>query len=178
MEKILLYLRKNARNLLYAAGTFVPLAPGVEQSSKLSSLYSSQDLATYVNRMFVFAITIGAIMAVVRLMIAGYMYMGSGDMWSSKGKAKEIFSDVIFGLLLLLSIYLILFQINPNLLNLNALDQIKNNGVQLQPVTETTAAQPTGFIGTRQTDAQRGVPGTDANGVAPSASCIEMGVGC
>ncbi len=111
---------------MFQAGTFVPLADIGNQSNKLGQLYDSPDLGTYVNRLFLFALSIGAILAVVRLMWAGYLYMGSGDMWSSKGKAREVFGDVVIGLLLLLAIYLILYQINPDILKLNILDSLKS----------------------------------------------------
>jgi len=102
---------------------FVPLVqtPG----GRLDALYATQggDLSGFVNSLFKFALTIGAIGAVLRLAYAGYMYMGS-DMWSNKGAAKAIISDVALGLLLLLAIYLILFQINPDILSLKALKNI------------------------------------------------------
>ncbi|MDO8561988.1 MAG: pilin [bacterium] len=109
-------LRLRGEGMLFAA--FAPLAD-VSQSGKLSSLYNSdQNLATYINTMFKVAISAGAIIAVIRLGIAGFKYMG-GDMWHTKEKAKEDIREVFFGLFLLLSIWIILAQINPNLLNLN-----------------------------------------------------------
>ncbi len=106
------------------AADFVPLAqtPG---GSKLGQLYSSGDFSNFINGLFKFAIALGAIGAVLRLAYAGYLYMGQSDMWSQKGAAKEIIKDVTLGLLLLLSIYLILFQINPDILTLKALRNIK-----------------------------------------------------
>ena len=113
--------------LFQAAAQFQPLADlGAQSGSKLSGIYTGGDLSTYISKMFVFAISIGAIIAVVRLMWAGYLYMGS-EMWSSKEKAKTVFREVIFGLLLLLSIYLILQKINPQLLNIQILDSVKNS---------------------------------------------------
>ena len=138
MRKLLSYLKSKSSFVLYQ--TFVPLAPGVEQSSKLSGLYSSGDLVTFINRLFVFSLTVGAIIAVVRIMIAGYLYMGHGDMWSSLNRAKEILTDVVFGLLLLLAIYLILFQINPNLLNLDVLKSFKSNSSAQSGALQTGVA--------------------------------------
>ena len=117
VKKILRYLRERAQNVLFAA--FAPLADIPPQSEKLSALYNTDaNLATYINSMFKIAISVGAIIAVIRLGIAGFKYMG-GDMWHTKEKAKEDIRDVFFGLLLLLSIWIILAQINPNILNLN-----------------------------------------------------------
>src|SRR3989344_1988095 len=61
----------------------------------------------------------------VPLAYAGYLYMGQSDMWSHKGEAKQIITDVTIGFLLLLAIYLILYQINPDILKLKALERIK-----------------------------------------------------
>jgi len=113
--------------MFQVTGKFIPLAD-TPASSKLGQLYASQGLGDYVNKLFLFSLTIGAILAVVRLMWGGYLYMGSGDMWSSKGAAKEVLRDAILGLLLLLAIYLILFQINPCLLNLNVLQSMGGQG--------------------------------------------------
>ncbi|KKW19524.1 MAG: hypothetical protein UY63_C0011G0006 [Parcubacteria group bacterium GW2011_GWA2_51_10] len=115
MKNILETIRVRAISGLYAA--FVPLAD-VSESPKLQKLYDSdQDLSTYINSLFTIAIAAGAIFAVLRLAYAGYLYMGS-DMWGKKQDARNIIRDVFIGLLLLLSIWIILHQINPNLLNL------------------------------------------------------------
>ena len=119
--------------LVAHAQGFVPLAE-TPSGSKLSQIYSSGDFAGFVNGLFKFAIAIGAILAVLRLAYAGYLYMGQSDMWSHKGQAKEIIKDVTIGLLLLLGIYLILYQINKDILSLNALRNIK-------PVQQTAPGQ-------------------------------------
>ena len=96
---------------------FCPLAD-VSGSLKLRELYNSDtDLVGYINSLFKVAISLGAIIAVIRLAIGGFMYMG-GEMWRTKEAAKIIFKDVFLGLFLLLSIWIILSQINPQLLNL------------------------------------------------------------
>ena len=93
----------------------------------LQSIYSSGDLGGYINTMFKVALSVGAILAVLRIAYAGYLYMGT-DLWSTKGKAKEILGNVVLGLLLLLSIYLILYQINPDILRLDILRNIPKAG--------------------------------------------------
>lgn len=109
--------------LMAHAADFVPLAetPG---GSKLGQLYTSGDFSNFINGLFKFAIAIGAILAVLRLAYAGYLYMGQSDMWSHKGEAKTIITDVTIGLLLLLAIYLILYQVNRDILTLKALRNI------------------------------------------------------
>ncbi len=142
----------------YAAETaFVPLAG--TQGGPLGELYNNTpgSFSDFINSLFRFAIIIGAIAAVLRIAYAGYLYMGQSDMWSKKGEAKAILGDVTFGLLLLLSIWIILNQINPDILSLKALDVIGENSV----TSPTSQAHP-------------GVDGD--SGVAPPASFDAQGV--
>lgn len=107
-----------------AQGKFVPLA--CYKNTPLDNVYDSNaSLPKYIGSLFAIALSAGAILAVIRLVWAGYHYMGS-DMWSSKDKAKTIINDVIWGMLLLLGTYLILYQINPCILNLDILQSFGN----------------------------------------------------
>ncbi len=78
---------------------------------------SQNDLGTFINNAFKITLSLGAILAVLRIAWAGYQYMSS-DAWGEKSHAKEILGDVVIGLLLLLGAYLILYQINPDIMNL------------------------------------------------------------
>lgn len=111
------------RGLFAGTAGFVPLAE-TPAGSKLGQLYTSTDFSNFINGLFKFAIALGAIAAVLRIAYAGYLYMGQSDMWSQKGVAKGIIQNVTLGLLLLLAIYLILYQINPDILTLKALRNI------------------------------------------------------
>jgi len=101
-------------------GTFVipPNLPGPVQQ-----LFGATTLADLFNAAFKTAIVVGAMLAVIRLIYAGFMYMTS-DVWGNKQKATEIIQEATLGLLLLLAVYLILNQINPDLLNLNILRSV------------------------------------------------------
>ncbi len=101
-----MYLRKNIRVLyilffvifclLYAANVaygqnqpgFVPLS-NANQSPMLTSAYSSPDLSTYFNAIFKIALSAGAILAVLRIGYAGFLYMGS-DMWANKNHERLV----------------------------------------------------------------------------------------
>lgn len=108
-----------------ANAQFCPLAN--VKGSKLETLYASKGtLVDFVSNIFTMAISAGAILAVIRLSWAGYLYMTT-DSWGSKGHAKEVIGDVVLGLLLLLGIYLILWQINPDILKLKFLETLKTN---------------------------------------------------
>lgn len=113
------FLKKRGHVLLQ--GTFVPLAD--VSNSKLAQIYQGPDLSAFINNLFTFSLSVGAILAVLRLGWAGYLYMTT-DSWGSKGHAKEVIGDVVIGLLLLLGIWLILNQIDPNILKLNVLQSI------------------------------------------------------
>ncbi len=117
------------------AQTFVPLAPA-PGGTRLGDLYGTNgSLADFFNKVFVAMIAVGAILGVLRLAFAGYLYMTT-DAFHQKSHAKQVIGDVILGLLLLLSIWLILRQINPNLLDLN----VFRNANKVQIVTPTRPA--------------------------------------
>ena len=123
--------------LAQCAGTggFVPLE--CFERSALEGVYRESDFGNFVQKMFIAAISFGAIFAVFRLAWAGFLYIGS-DLWTSKEKAKEIIRDTLLGLFLLLAIWLILRQINPDILNL----KINITPAKLQGSDSPTATQP------------------------------------
>ena len=85
----------------------------------------------------------------------GYMYMGSADMWGNKQQAKEIIGEAIIGLLLLFAMYLILYQINPNLLNLDVLKSMSSTNSQS---TANGGSELVGNSGPSQFNATGGLP--------------------
>lgn len=106
---------------------FVALAD-YSKSPKIQKAINSTGpnaLTDYINAVFRILLSVGAFAAVIRITWAGYLYMGSADMWSKKDVARKMFTDTIIGLLILFAVYLILFQINPNLLNLNILTKLQ-----------------------------------------------------
>lgn len=117
-------LRRTATSLLYAGVTFVPIKPpgSAANDSLVGKLFGSGgvDVGTMLNTAFQVAINVGAILAMMRIMWAGWLYMGSADMWSNKHHAKEVFQNAIIGLLVLLAIWIILHQINPDILNISS----------------------------------------------------------
>lgn len=100
----------------YTSTNFVPLAN--YQGSQLNTIYSSNSLPDFFNKLFAFSLSIGAILAVVMIVWGGYLYMFK-DSFAAKLNAKEKITNAVIGLLLLLGIYLILYQINPDILKLN-----------------------------------------------------------
>lgn len=111
--------------------TFVPLEK-FSDSAKLSGVYASGELSTFLSRLFLVSMSVGAVLAVLRLAWAGFQYMAS-DLWSSKEHAKEIIRETLLGLFLLLGIWIILNQINPDILKLK---------VDINPLSRPVRAQP------------------------------------
>ena len=102
---------------------FVPLAK--TDSSRIGDIYQSGNLSTFVNGIFKLALTLGAILAILRLIYGGYLYMGRADMWSTAQHAREVIGDAVLGLLLLLAVYMVLYQINPDIVKLKAFESIQ-----------------------------------------------------
>lgn len=105
---------------------FQPIAPFSDNSSVLKEAYGKQeggtgsgsaDLAGYINKIFLLSLAIGSLLAVLRLVWAGYQYMAS-EMWTSRARAKEIIFETLLGLALLFATVLILRQINPQITSL------------------------------------------------------------
>lgn len=110
--------------------TFCPLTD--VQGSRLETIYQNSDgttLSGFLTGLFTAVISVSAILAVLRLGYAGYLYMTS-ESWGSKGKAKEVIGDTVLGLLLLLSCWLILNQINPDILKLTVLDSLRQTPIE------------------------------------------------
>lgn len=99
---------------------------GAQQSPFLSRIFdpNTVSLAQFFNTLFKTAIVVGAMLAVMKLGYAGFLYMTT-DLPGSKSNARSIISQALLGLLLLLSVWLILNQINPDILNLDALRTVR-----------------------------------------------------
>jgi hypothetical protein len=153
-------------NSQIASNTFKPLAcyNGAGDLQKaITSADQPNNLATYFNAVFRIMLSVGAFLAVLRITWAGYLYMGSADMWSNKETAKKMFTDAIIGLLLLFGVYLILFQINDKILNLNTLNEL--GGLQ------KTVGQAVDAVNTVQSGVSQvigGQPCITINGVCPN----------
>lgn len=134
----------------YCTTSFVPLE-NFSGSRKLADAYNTPELGPFIQKLFVGAISLGAILAVLRLAYAGFVYMSS-DLPGLKSNSKEIIWDTLLGLFLLLAIYLILYQINPDILSLNV----------TRNITPAPDQQNSGYSGFTADEAQRagtfGVP--------------------
>ena len=94
---------------------YVPLAPlpGVSEAG------SPVSLETYLSGMFTLGLGIAVVLAVVMLVVAGIEYIGGAASESVKTDAKERIWHALLGLLLAFASWIILNEINPNLLNIS-----------------------------------------------------------
>lgn len=137
--------------------TYQLLAPLVEYGSggliQVPSVSTAPgSFATYVNLLYRIAILIAGVLAVVMITIGGMEYMAS-DSPFSKGDGKTKITNALIGLLLLVSSYLILNTINPQLLNLNI--AIGSSGG-----TASTNAIPTSDLGNNTLNVNSGSQGS------------------
>lgn len=72
-----------------------------------------QDLVTCINRLYKFGITTGAVIVLFMFVIAGYLYITSGE--TGKTKAKQYILNSLVGLGVLMGSYILLYFINPQL---------------------------------------------------------------
>jgi hypothetical protein len=110
----------------YALTTeYVPLVgiPGID-TSKLKG----GDMPGYINAFYLLLIAIGSLIGFSKFVLAGVKYALS-DIVTSKEEAKSDMRGVLLGLSILLVPYVVLYQINPDLVSLEVLNKAK--GVEL-----------------------------------------------
>ncbi len=116
-----LYKTKLALLILSSFVIFLSLAP-VAQAVELPCTPSSgaeaqNDVFKCVDRLYRFGLVAATIAAVFMIILAGYLYIFSGGSESRVGTAKSFISTSLIGLAVLVVGYLILQQINPDILN-------------------------------------------------------------
>ncbi|MBI5742874.1 MAG: hypothetical protein HZA25_03475 [Candidatus Niyogibacteria bacterium] len=75
--------------------------------------------STYFEQLFYFLLGAAAVLAVVKIVMGGLKYIYSSMSPPALEEAKADIHAAVFGLILALASYLILYTINPNLLNLD-----------------------------------------------------------
>jgi hypothetical protein len=102
----------------------------------LTEISQDKALEKYVPYVFNLAIGIAAITAVVMIVFGGFQYMTS-DAIGGKSEGKDRIKNAIFGLVLVIGAWLILYTINPNLLTLN----LNIAPVSIQEVKQTLGGE-------------------------------------
>ena len=95
----------------YALGeyTFLEPLPGIAPTATLTE---------YIPKVFTLSIGIAAVLAFVMITFGGIMYMTS-DAISGKAQGRKYIEDALWGLLLVIGAYAILYTINPQILQFN-----------------------------------------------------------
>ncbi len=116
--------------------SFKPITEGISDGPPLlaRAFEGQQNLGDFLTALFNIAISVGAILAVLRIGWAGFKYMTT-DAAGEKSTAKEIIQNAVLGLLLLLGIVLILERINPNIPKFNL--DLGASGSATQPAQNT-----------------------------------------
>ena len=116
---------------------FVPIFYIQAQEGKYVLLEGIRDLAEgatpsfgdYLKNLYNFILSTAAILGVVMLTVAGVQYASAGLSEKAMSSAKERATSAILGLLLALSAYLILYTINPKLLEFDlSIDKSSSGG--------------------------------------------------
>lgn len=99
----------------FAGEGFVPIAPIPTAGGELSA---STSLEEYINAAFSIALTAGAVLAVIMIAWGGFEYMLSQTLPGQKDGRARI-QSALFGLAILIVVYLVLYIINPDIVSLN-----------------------------------------------------------
>lgn len=95
------------------------------------NLPANFEIGDLLARLYIFGVGVVAVLAVIMLVIGGVQYMVAGD--KDPGPAKERIKNAIWGLILALTSYLILYTINPDLVK-----KVKLVPIDIKVVTPTT----------------------------------------
>lgn len=148
-----------------AEPSFVALEP----IPGISGANAGSDIGAFVSNVFRALISLGALLAVFMLTLGAVQYMTSETL-GLKEAGKERMQSAIWGLLLLISSVLILYVINPELLNFNL---IVNSTKPLNIGTaadQFAASFPPGNAAPSGPGAQPGAPGNGAAATTKAAA--------
>jgi hypothetical protein len=99
----------------------------------------NSSLPTCVNQIYKWSLGIGVLLALLMCVLGGYYYMISAGNAELASRGKEFITGALIGLVILFCAYLLLNQINPDLVNFN-LDSL--DGLNNQNQTPTNIRQP------------------------------------
>ncbi len=153
----------------YSNGKFVPLVgiPGVNADANIND---------YINALYALSISLAALLAVIKIIIAGVKWMLS-DMVTTISDAKKDIQGALLGLLIVISAVVVLNFINPQLTEtdvfLAPVGQSANNTSE----TNTTPEQPTLFCSSATTCAELNARCRVVGGNPTTLPSIEEGDG-
>jgi hypothetical protein len=140
----------------YQLETGLPNIPG-------GQLPVGQELPSYIRYLFIFGLSLVAFLALAQMMVGGIQYILAAGNVANKVDAKDTIKQALIGLGLLLVSYLLLYTINPDLVNLR--------NPNLAPTQFQGATGPTG----PDEPPQPGRPSVLIYSVASPEACTDMG---
>lgn len=103
--------------LALAATTDLPCTPSQSPANPaVGTATPNNDLFDCINRLYKYALVISSIAGVFMIMLGGYLYIFSGGNDKKVSTAKSFITTSLLGIAVLLTGFLLLKQINPNLL--------------------------------------------------------------
>jgi hypothetical protein len=134
------------RTILYSLAAFLiflPVAAFAQDDNNLVNLPIGEtgDFNDYINAVYLMFISIAALIAVVKIIIAGVKYMFT-DIVTQKGEAKRDIQGALLGLLVVLSAVIVLSIINPDLTTFDP-DIVRNEA--REGIAQSVANGTSGF---------------------------------
>lgn len=105
-------------------------ATGYQPLVGVPGISGTGSIEAYINTLYALSISVAALIAVIKIIVAGVKYMLS-DVVTSKGAAIKDIQGALLGLIVVVMAWLILFVINPNIVSIDA---------QFEPVSTPTTA--------------------------------------
>lgn len=104
------------------------------------------DVGAFLNNLYVFGLGVVALSSLIMLTVGGMIYMTAGDSQDRVGKGKTYMQNALWGLVVALLSWLILFTINPDLVKRFNFDNIQS----IQNAPAAPATTPTFSPGVQQ----------------------------
>jgi hypothetical protein len=116
--------------------TAVAPAPAGKAELSIKEFLCTPDITLYncINRLYRFGIVAGFFIAVLMIVVAGYMYMTGGE--KGKEKGKSYISSTFVAITILLTSYLLLNQINPELTKFKKIQPLNVNPEDLDELVK------------------------------------------
>jgi len=124
---------------------------------------SPEGFVNYLSQLFWFLLSAAAILALVMLVVGGVQYIGSAGNTSVLGDAKSRIINALLGLVLALAAWLILYTINPDLVDFSLVIPPINTA----PTGSSEPTQPPGSGPASPSSAQGTAPATSSSSPTP-----------
>jgi hypothetical protein len=130
-----------------AAALDIPCKPSATPAAAPASgtTAANTDLFTCINQLYKYALIISSIAATFMIILAGYLYIFSGGNDKRVSTAKSFISTSLLGIAVLLTGFLLLKQINPNLLSIKNITPQQIAYEDWDEIDEASAVVPSGL---------------------------------